>query len=261
MGVGSQRRDLEGKSGLNELKDEWKSLRKDVPSLVLFANIGISQIISAPIAQLRRLVDELEAQALAVHANALQEVLQPEGTPRFQGCLEALKRVCSEIGVPVILKETGCGFSRSTLTRLASVGIAAIDVSGLGGTHWGRIEGSRAAQSEAGWVQAQAARTYANWGEPTADSVLAARQGLSGVEIWASGGVRSGLDAAKLIALGADRIGYAQPALQAAIEGPEQLRKWMELQEYELRVALFCTGSASPKALRGKEKAWRKSPL
>ncbi|MEO7241346.1 MAG: alpha-hydroxy-acid oxidizing protein, partial [Variovorax sp.] len=214
-----------------------------------------SQVITAPLAALRGLVDALEAQALVVHVNPLQEALQPEGTPKFKGAFSALTQVVRDIGVPVILKETGCGFSASTLHRLRDTGLAALDVSGLGGTHWGRIEGAR---SPTGSPQAQAAATFAGWGEPTAESVLnAVRELQATTEVWASGGVRSGLDAAKLIALGASQVGFAQPALEAALSGAKALDDWMSAREYELRVALFCTGCERPSALRQKEGVWK----
>jgi isopentenyl-diphosphate delta-isomerase len=252
MGVGSQRRDLEA-PGTGSL-DDWRALRTEAPRLTLFANIGLSQAISAAVDDVRRLVDQLGAAALVVHANALQEALQPEGTPRFRAGLTALEQLCKWLERPVVLKETGCGFSAATLKRVAGIGLAAVDVSGLGGTHWGRIEGARAGAES---LQAAASRTFADWGEPTVDATLAAREALGdGTEIWASGGVRSGLDAAKLIALGAHRVGYAQPALEAALQGPERLSRWMETQEFELTVALFCTGNASPEALRARPGAW-----
>jgi isopentenyl-diphosphate delta-isomerase len=255
MGVGSQRRDLE--TGDGGVLDQWKDLREEVPNLVLFANIGISQLIEVDLSKIRSLVKNLGAHALMVHTNALQEAIQPEGTPHFRGGLEALKRCCGELGFPVGLKETGCGFSLPTLRTLSGVGLAAVDVSGLGGTHWGRIEGARA---DRGSVHATASATFANWGESTVSSVRAAKEGLSkNTEIWASGGVRSGLDSAKLIALGAHRVGYAKPALEAALAGPEQLALWMETQEYELRVALFCTGSNGCDELRKNESVWRSS--
>jgi len=255
MGVGSQRRDLET-GGEGGLLDQWKSLRDEVPDLSLFANIGITQLIHASIAQLRRLVAELNAQALVVHTNVLQEAMQVEGTPQFKGGLEALRKCCSELGAPVILKETGCGFSRQTLERLADLGLAAVDVSGLGGTHWGRIEGARAENST---VQSIASVTFGNWGEPTTQSVQSAAGVLKGAETWASGGVRTGLDAAKLIALGAHRVGYAKPALEAALGGDERLDFWMQTQEFELRVALLCTGSLNCEVLRQKESVWKRS--
>jgi isopentenyl-diphosphate delta-isomerase len=254
MGVGSQRRELEGRS----LPDESASLRKAAPQAVLVSNLGISQIITATASEIRRIVDALEAQALVVHLNPLQEALQPEGTPQFRGGFAAIERLVRELGVPVMVKETGCGISASTLRRLAEIGVAAVDVSGLGGTHWGRIEGARAPVASR---SNQAAQIFSNWGESTVASVLAAREALLKMahprySIWASGGVRNGLDAAKLIALGADRVGYAQPALQAAMGGEVVLHRWMEQQEFELRVALFCTGCASPAELRKKEGVW-----
>ena len=254
MGVGSQRRELE--SSQSTLSDEWKKLREELPGLTVFANIGISQLLTTPVSGIRRLVDSVRAHALAVHTNVLQECLQPEGTPDFRGAVEALQQLCLELDVPVILKETGCGFSAPTLERLSKIGLAAIDVSGLGGTHWGRIEGARAREQDSKSIQGLASETFADWGEATSQSVLLAKKILSKAEVWASGGVRTGLDAAKLIALGADRVGYAQPALKAALNGSEELNKWMERQEFELKVALLCTGSATPAALRQKEGSW-----
>lgn len=267
MGVGSQRRELEGRpfpgagstpseaddapwgGSVPRSIDDWRRLRDLCPDLVLFANLGISQIRLAKLKDIQRLVRDLGARALAVHANALQEALQPEGTPQFRGGLSALRRLCGELDARVILKETGCGFSGATLRRIAGLGLAAVDVSGLGGTHWGRIEGKRA---EAESLQARAAVTFAGWGESTVDSVLAGADALagSGTAVWASGGIRSGLDAAKLIALGAERVGYAQPALEAALQGDKAIDGWMAQQEFELKVALFCTGSRSLTELR-----------
>jgi isopentenyl-diphosphate Delta-isomerase len=185
MGVGSQRRELEalvlGDGSFAAAQggiDQWARLRDEVPGLALFANIGVSQLARVPVSRVRALVEAIRATALVVHANALQEALQPEGTPNFSGALEALRELCRELGTPVVLKETGCGFSRRTLERLADVGLAAVDVSGLGGTHWGRIEGARAREQVPGGVQALAAETFAGWGEPTPESVLSARAAL-----------------------------------------------------------------------------------
>jgi len=263
MGVGSQRRQLED-SGAAAL-DQWVKLREEAPSLTLFANIGISQLPGLAIDRLRELVETINAQALAVHANPLQECIQTEGTPRFRGTFDALRRVCEELGRPVVLKETGCGISAPTLERLSEIGLAAIDVSGLGGTHWGRIEGARAralAKTDGAsdpTLRAQVATTFENWGESTLSSVITGVQmfppqgaNRAITEIWASGGVRSGLDAAKLLALGARQVGYAKPAMEAALEGRDSVERWMELQEFELKTALFCTGSRSLDDLRAK---------
>lgn len=254
MGVGSQRRELVQSSAD---RAPWEAIRQVAPQLELFANLGLSQVISTPIDSVRRVIDSIRASALVVHANALQEALQPEGTPSFAGAVSALKRLCQEVEIPVVLKETGCGFSARTLTKLRGVGLAAVDVSGLGGTHWGRIEGARAQAVDP--IRNLASMTFATWGESTVDSVLSARDVLPEVEVWGSGGVRSGLDAAKLLALGASQAGYAKPALEAAIAGPEALLQWMERQETELKIALFCTGSASARELRRKEGIWQRS--
>jgi isopentenyl-diphosphate delta-isomerase len=252
MGVGSQRRELTDPAA----KTEWKRLRQEAPGAILFSNVGLSQLITQPAKSVLALVDALEAAALIVHTNPLQEALQPEGTPEFKGGLQAIEKICKSSRVPVILKETGCGFSAETIRRLKGTGISALDVAGLGGTHWGRIEGGRA---PGGSLQQQAAQTFAGWGVSTVDSLLnAAQQKLPvELEIWASGGIRSGLDAAKAIALGARKVGFAKPALAEALKGEAALAAWMEAREFELKVALFCTGSVTPEALR-KGKKWQK---
>ena len=257
MGVGSQRRQLDAPFATPYGGDQWQKLREEVPSLTLFANLGLSQLVTTPIEKILNLVQSIQAQALVIHTNALQECLQPEGTPKFRGGIRKLTETCKELEIPIVLKETGCGFSIKALKLLVHVGLSALDVSGLGGTHWGRIEGARAREINTENLQARASETFSNWGEPTALSVQNASQILPDLEIWASGGVRSGLDAAKLIALGAHRVGYAKPALEAALLGSETLLHWMELQEFELKTALFCTGFSNPEELRlHKEDVW-----
>lgn len=258
MGVGSQRRELADESG--HRLDEWKRLRDEAPEAVLFANLGASQILTAPTAAVLRIVSNIQASGLCVHLNVLQELMQPEGTPQFKGVMARVRELCAELEVPVIFKETGSGMSPATLRKIRQLPVRAVDVSGVGGTHWGRIEGLRAADLDRRHRLALAADTFRNWGEPTADSVLAAREILPDtMEIWASGGVRSGLDAAKLIALGAHRVGFAKPALEAALQGYEALVRWMDLQEFELKTALFCTGTGTPAELRRKEGVWKKN--
>ncbi len=259
MGVGSQRRELDGESPL----DQWARLRKAAPSLVLFGNIGLSQLIRTPLDGVRKLIDAISADALAVHLNAHQEAIQPEGTPQFRGGWQALERICRGLPIPVIAKETGCGISSSTAQRLVDAGVRVIDVSGRGGTHWGRIEGARAGEESRRSHQYLASQTFQEWGIGTAESVIACKNKVfEPVELWASGGVRSGLDSAKLIALGADRVGYAQPALTAALLGDEALDHWMAQQEFELKVALFGTGTATLNELKKKDGVWiRKNRL
>lgn len=245
MGVGSQRRELTDTAA----QQEWRLLRKKYSCVSMYSNIGIAQIISTPIQNLRRLVENLDALGLIVHCNPLQECIQPEGTPQFKGCWDALAQLVRHLGVPVIVKETGCGFSKATLSRLNDLGVAAVDVSGLGGTHWGRIEGQRALGA-----RQKVSATFRNWGVNTVRSVVDAIDLNPSFEVWGSGGVRHGLDAAKLLALGAQTVAFAKPMLEAAIHSSNAVIEAMRLIEYELKVAMFCTGSLVVDDLKEK---WR----
>lgn len=253
MGVGSQRRQLFDE----QARQEWREIRQKVPGVHLLGNIGIAQAIQSSSDEVGKLVDSLEAVAMIVHTNPLQEVMQPEGTPQFRGSLQALTRLAKDLPVPIIVKETGCGFSRQTLQRLNNTGIAAVDVAGFGGTHWGRVEGSRGAH---GAITTASAETYKDWGINTVDSILNAKELNLDYELWASGGVRSGLDTAKLLALGTNMIGFAKPMMEAALDGTEAIIKKMNLYEYELKVALFCTGSENIESLKQTPIQVEKSP-
>jgi isopentenyl-diphosphate delta-isomerase len=246
MGVGSQRRELSDSNAA----EEWSQVRKQAPKARLLGNIGIAQLIKTPLDGIRRLIDATEAVALFVHVNPLQEVLQPEGTSDFKNSLQAIENLVKFAQVPVIVKEVGCGFSVSTLKRLADTGIAAVDVAGKGGTHWGRVEGYRSEESE---MLYQVAQTYANWGISTVESLLNAEQARVSYEVWASGGVRSGLDVAKLCALGAKKVGIAKPFLEAALAGDSALENLLNRFETELKIALFCTGSKALAELATKK--------
>lgn len=249
MGVGSQRREL----GDPAAAAEWKQIRKAAPKVILFGNLGLAQLIKTAVGDVERLVEGLEASAMIIHLNALQECMQPEGTPNFKGGLKALEALAKKLSVPVIVKETGCGFSRATLKRLRNLGLGAVDISGLGGTHWGRIEGER---SKSGDFRKEAAETFAHWGIGTVKSLSEAVELKRDYEVWASGGVRTGLDAAKLLAIGADSVGFAMPILDAALKGEAELLKRMAAIEFELKTALFCTGSANLEDLQ-KKKVWQ----
>lgn len=244
FGVGSQRREVD-----SEYQDSSiLNLKKKYPSLKLISNLGISQLIELDqrknLFKIVHLLEESQASALAIHLNPLQEAIQLEGTPNFKGSLHALENLRSILRLPLILKETGSGMSIAFLKRVKHLDLAAVDVSGLGGTHWGRIEGFRAAP---GSPKSALGETFKNWGVSTAHSILNAVEVLEDTqtEIWASGGVRTGLDAAKCFALGAQRAGFARPALQAALEGEAELQNWMKARELELKTALFCTNSKS----------------
>ncbi|MGZ3768477.1 MAG: type 2 isopentenyl-diphosphate Delta-isomerase [Bdellovibrio sp.] len=245
MGVGSQRRQLDDSNAA----EEWVSVRKQAPQAHLLGNIGISQLIKTPIDKVRRLVDSIEALAIFVHLNPLQEALQPEGTPDFKSGLEAIENLVKIAGVPVIVKEVGCGFSVATLKRLENTGIFAVDVSGKGGTHWGRVEGYRSQESD---LLFKAAQTFSNWGIGTVQSMLNAKEARVSYKIWSSGGVRNGLDVAKLCALGAAKVGIAKPFLEAALVGDEALDQLLTKLELELKIAMFCTGCKNIKDLQTK---------
>lgn len=245
MGVGSQRRELTDPDAFLA----WAPLKKEFPQVSLFGNLGIAQLITTPLSKLQKLVDALSAKSMIIHCNPLQECIQPAGTPNFKGCLKALEILVKSLNVPVIVKETGCGFSRATLKRLNDIGVAAVDISGAGGTHWGRIEGHRATQDP---ILHQASQTFSNWGLNTISSLISAKELDPTFEIWGSGGVRNGLDAAKLFALGASTVGFAKALLSEALIDSQNVLDKMASIEYELKVAMFCTGSARLTDLKDK---------
>ncbi len=252
MGVGSQRREL----GDPQAQKEWAQVRKKAPNVEIFANLGLSQIIYLTPESVQEVIEALQGKALIIHLNTLQEVVQPEGTPYFRGGLQAIERLAKKLSCPVIVKETGCGFSTSTIRHLVEAGVAAIDVSGFGGTHWGRVEGDR---NPEGSRSQKLAKTFSHWGISTVQSLLNARSVPGDFEVWGSGGLRNGLHAAKAIALGATVVGYAKPVLKAALAGERALDEFMDLLELELKTALFCTGCSTPGDLRESEEVvkWR----
>lgn len=234
-------------------------MRKQAPRARLIGNIGITQLIHTPIDKIRKLIDATEAIGLFVHTNPLQEALQPEGTPTFKNNLSALENLVKHSGVPIIVKEVGSGFSSLTLKRLNETGIYAVDLAGKGGTHWGRVEGYRSRPDE---LMYQVAQTFENWGFSTLQSMLNARQAQVAYQVWASGGVRNGLEAAKLIALGAAKVGLAKPFLEAIIhegqilqphQADEKLEQLLIKLETELKISMFCTGSRSIQDLQAKK--------
>ena len=247
MAVGSQRGQLEDSSKA----EEWRQIRKACPKLILFGNLGLSQLLKVSLKQLLSLVDSLQAQGMIIHLNPLQEALQKEGTAQFKGGVSAIKKLARELPVPVIVKETGCGFSRESLDQLTDIGVAVVDVSGLGGTHWGRIEGQRYNKEEAFFGIGE---SFSSWGVSTVQSLIYGSEKQRDYELWAGGGLRTGLDSAKALALGASFTGFGWIILKALNESEKALDQLMSRLEYELKVSLFCTGSSNIKDLQRTQK-------
>ena len=237
IGVGSQRAALDDPS-----LAETFQVRELAPDVPLLANLGAAQLTGpGGIERCRAVIRMIHADALVIHVNPLQEALQPEGTTNFAGLVDRIGEAAAAIDVPIIVKEVGWGIAENIARRLAEVGIAGIDVAGAGGTNWGEVERRRMDDP----VMVRVAGEFREWGIPTAESVVASRRGFPDGLIIASGGLRTGLDAAKCLALGADAVGFAAPLLKAAVVSrravDERLRGIIE----GLRIAMFCIGAAT----------------
>ena len=206
MGLGSQRAMIESP----DLAATF-AVRDVAPDILLIGNIGAVQLnYGVSIDDVKRIVDTVQADALAVHLNVLQEMVQPEGDRNWSGLLAKMEDLIAALDVPVIVKETGCGISSGTAVQLVNVGASAIDVGGTGGTSWGWIEGFRAADPQ----RQQIGATFRDWGIPTAESLVQVREAVGpDLPLMATGGVRSGLDVATAVALGANVAGLALPVL------------------------------------------------
>lgn len=234
MGLGSQRVALADPA----LADTFR-VRAVAPGILLLANLGAVQLNYGYTADdCRRAVDMIEADALVLHFNALQEAVQPEGDTNFADLYRKVEAVCRALPVPVIAKEVGWGFSEATARRLAGCGVAAIDVAGAGGTSWSQVEMHRAPTE----FRRRVAATFVDWGIPTAEALLAAQRGAPDLPIFASGGLRNGLDAAKCLALGATLCGMAGPFLKAAVNSVEAVLEEIDITTTELKIAMFASG-------------------
>jgi isopentenyl-diphosphate delta-isomerase len=234
MGLGSQRAALENPDLVITFQ-----VRPIAPTTVLLANLGAVQLnYGYTVEHCQRAVDMIEADALILHFNALQEAVQPEGDTNFSGLLAKVEQVCRTLPVPVIAKEVGWGFSEDSVRRLVDAGVSAIDVAGSGGTSWSQVEMHRA-KSE---IRRRVAATFVDWGIPTAEAILAARRVSATLPIIASGGLRNGLDIAKCIPLGATLGGMAGPFLKAAIISLQAVLDEIEITTTELRIAMFAIG-------------------
>ncbi len=243
MGLGSGRILLEDPDVLRTF-----DVRRVAPDVLLFANLGAVQLNKGyGVDHCRRLVDALGADALVLHLNALQEAVQPEGDTCFAGLLAKIGELCRRLDVPVVAKEVGWGIAPDAVRLLLDAGVAAVDVAGAGGTSWSEVERRRITEP---W-RARVAAAFAGWGIPTAECLRRARQVAPEAPIFASGGIRNGIDIAKAVALGADLVGIAGPFLRTAAEGEETaLDLGRELVE-TLRIAMFSLGARTLADLRG----------
>ncbi len=224
-----------------------RELRKNAPSIPLLANFGAAQLnLGYGIDQARRAVDMIEADALIIHLNPLQEAVQPEGDKNWAGLFDAIEGLAGQIGVPLVIKEVGSGISARLARRFVDCGITIIDVAGAGGTSWAAVEAERAQSAR----QAAIARAFIGWGQPTAEAIADVRKACPEATIIGSGGVRDGVDVAKAIRLGADIVGQAAGVLSAATESSDAVVEHFAAVIGQLRVACFCTGSADLGALR-----------
>lgn len=247
IGVGSQRAALEDPAAAGS----YAVVRDEAPDAFVLANIGISQLVDQPegpalqFDSVLRAIDMVRADALAVHLNFLEEVVQPEGQTRARGAAQALGVLCSKSPVPVIAKETGAGLSRDVAQRLRDLGLRALDVGGRGGTSFAAIEARRAAAA-GDTVRASTGDALAQWGIPTAASVALCSDVLPTIAV---GGVRNGLDAARALSLGAVAVGVGRPLLEQALLGTDAVQDWIAAFAHQLRAAVFLAGVPSARAL------------
>ncbi len=245
LGLGSQRAALESPN----LARTFKVAREAAPSIPIFANMGIPQLRGEDGFEIASSVVEMvDADALCIHLNALQEAVQPEGEPEFSRGLEAIASIAKSLNVPVIAKETGCGISGDVAKSLEGAGVACIDIGGAGGTSWSAVECHRARRMGMRRRE-RIGLTFWDWGIPTGASLLEASNSTK-LPLISSGGLRNGLDVAKSIALGASLGGFARKLLLAANAGPRRLEDVMETLLEELRIAMFLTGCKDIEELR-----------
>ena len=251
LGVGSQRAALEG----TEHEDSFRVVRDVAPDCFIYANLGAPQVKEYGIEGVVRVIEMIDANAIAIHLNFLQEAIQPEGNVDATGCLKAIKEVCDSLKKPVMVKETGAGISYAVAKKLHDLGVAAIDVGGFGGTSLAAAEMYRA-KAEGDELSAHLGELFGwDWGITTVESIVECSAIPFPIPVIATGGIRNGLDVAKSIALGADLCSAALPFLKPAMEhlsADKVVEKIREMSE-ELKVAMFLTGCKTPRELKDAE--------
>jgi isopentenyl-diphosphate Delta-isomerase len=261
MGVGSQRAALQD----SKLVKTFAIARKKAPTAFLIANIGGVQLTHGyGLKEVKKAVEMIDADAVAIHLNALQEAVQPEGQTNFEGILAKIAEIAGELDRPVIVKETGSGIAAEEAKKLEAAGVKAIDVGGVGGTSFAAVEYYRAKGQENS-VQRVLGEVFWDWGIPTAFSIAEITQTVM-IPVICSGGVRSGTDIAKGLALGASLTSVSQPILEAAVEGAKETENVLSLLIEELKNVLFLVGAENvqrlakvPVVITGKTAKWLKT--
>lgn len=258
MGLGSQRAAIEDSA----LERTYRVAREKAPHAFLIANVGGVQLVHGyGVKEVKRIVEMIDADAVAIHLNALQEAVQPEGQTNFKGVLAKIAEIAAAIDVPVIAKETGAGISAEDAKALDKAGVKGIDIGGVGGTSFAAVEYHRTVKKD-GEVQNYLGEALWDWGIPTAVSLIETAQTVK-LPVIASGGVRSGTDIAKALALNADLASLVQPILQTAVKSPEATEQKLQCLIEELRNVMFLTGvekisdlAHTPVVITGKTAEW-----
>ena len=229
-------------------------MRKYAPNIPIIANLGAVQLnYGYGVRECRKILKMTGANMLVLHLNSLQEVIQPNGDTNFSGLLKKIGQLCEALDVPIGVKEVGWGIDGVTAKKLQKVGVAFIDVAGAGGTSWSQVEKFRTENP----VKRAAADAFSDWGIPTTEAVQLVRKEHRYHPLIASGGIHSGVDSAKMIALGADLVGIGRSILKAATESPEAVVEAMKIREMELRMTMFGIGVGSIQALKGTDRLER----
>ncbi len=242
MGLGSQRAAIADPTLARTYR-----VREVAPDILLFANLGAIQLnYSYSVVECQRAIEMVEADALILHLNPIQEAVQDHGNTNWGGLLKKIEQVCRALDTPVIVKEVGFGISENTARQLVSAGVSALDVAGAGGTSWAAVEAKRAPSAEL----KQLAETFWDWGIPTAESLVQVKRAAPHIPIFASGGIRNGIEIAKCVALGASLVGLASPLLKLANLSTENTIDGIHALVTQLRVAMFGISAQNLDALR-----------
>jgi len=245
MGVGSQRIGIEQNGRMGTF-----DIRKYAPDILLFSNLGAVQLnYTFTIDDCKKAVEKINADALILHLNPLQEALMEGGDTNFSGILKKIEQVCKHLMVPVVVKEVGWGISAHTARKLIGAGVQAIDVAGAGGTSWAEVEKFRTTDP----IRKRIAQGFRGWGIPTAEAIVKIREELPDVLLFASGGLKDGIDIIKCIALGANLGGIARSFLIAAMDSQETLDNYIEELSLQILIAMFAIGAENVSAISSEK--------